>query len=263
MLAARARRTPTAAARRESRKGFTLIELLVVISIIAVLISLVTPAVQQARAAARLLECQNNVKNICLALTNKVTSDSGRMPFIREGYLLDDSGSTVSLEGVNNAALGTWVRQILPQMDQGPLDQAVSALEEADGGNQIGNRYDAAFRGVDGTVKSFVCPDDAANDRQPFGLSYRVNIGYVDADIWPTPTEPRGFPACTCPTGTSMTGISTATSIRRTCRFMLRPGRCTTRRRPRTKPPVRSVATSARTSAAGRSATTSPPPAAG
>ena len=201
MQVSRARRTPTAAARRESRKGFTLIELLVVISIIAVLISLVTPAVQQARAAARLLECQNNVKNICLALTNKVTSDSGKLPFVREGYLLDNSGGTVSLEGVNGATRGTWVRKILPQMDQGPLDQAVSALEEADGGNQLGARYDAAFGGVDGTVKSFVCPDDAANDRQPFGLSYRVNTGYIDADLWPTPADPAGFGALHLPNG--------------------------------------------------------------
>ena len=201
MQVSRARRTPTAAARRESRKGFTLIELLVVISIIAVLISLVTPAVQQARAAARLLECQNNVKNICLALTNKVTSDSGRLPYVREGYLLDTSANPVTLNGVQNATKGSWVTQILPQMDQGPLDAAVQGLYEVDFQGTaptvaLDARYNAAFRdaGVDGTVKSFVCPDDEANDRQPFGLSYRVNTGYIAGAYWPAPGSERGEP---------------------------------------------------------------------
>jgi prepilin-type N-terminal cleavage/methylation domain-containing protein len=117
---------------RRRQKGFTLIELLVVIAIIALLIALLLPAVQKAREAARRSQCQNNLKQIGLALHNYHDVHKVMPPGqINSSFLVDSVGRYALpaearlLQNRNQNGFqyqGTsWMLHILPGLDQAPL----------------------------------------------------------------------------------------------------------------------------------------------
>jgi prepilin-type N-terminal cleavage/methylation domain-containing protein/prepilin-type processing-associated H-X9-DG protein len=130
------------------RAAFTLIELLVAVAIIAGLITLLLPAVQAAREAARRTQCVNNLKQIGLALHNYYaihdTLPPGRVRSRVEGLGLVYSGFAM----------------ILPQLDQGPLYNGINFHLNADRG--IGLRENLTARAT--RLSVFLCPSDTSSD---------------------------------------------------------------------------------------------------
>jgi len=103
---------------QNSRHGFTLVELLVVIAIIGMLVGLLLPAVQQAREAARNMQCSNNLKQMGLAAQNHLST---MKCFISGGWNYRQPG--VPENGLGMSQPGGWTYSMLPFMEQNALFQ--------------------------------------------------------------------------------------------------------------------------------------------
>lgn len=97
-------------------KGFTLVELLVVIAIIGMLVGLLLPAVQQAREAARQMQCGNNLKQYGLACLNH---ESSIRAFPSAGW--DFYWVGTPQRGLGQDQPGSWFFSLLPFIEQDAL----------------------------------------------------------------------------------------------------------------------------------------------
>lgn len=131
------------------RHGFTLIELLVVIAITAVLIGLLLPAVQAVRLAAARVQCQNNIKQLALAVHMSATTVEVLPPGV--SYL----------DGRDPFPFMGWHTRLLPYLEQDALwVQTVTAFR-----SQPDFLRDPPHAGQTATVRTFGCPLDSRTQR--------------------------------------------------------------------------------------------------
>src|SRR6185312_713069 len=165
---------------KPSARAFTLIELLVVIAIIAVLIGLLLPAVQKVREAAARSTCQNNLKQMGLAVHN-YESANGRLPGAGEGTQGTGTGFA-NLQNYNGAPLAPGIAPppgyyfhslwyyLLPYVEQNAVFNMIDPNQYYNANSVNAPNHAAAFKVV---IKTFICPS------YPFEAKDSLGYGYV------------------------------------------------------------------------------------
>ncbi len=132
-------------AQRRLARGFTLIELLVVIAIIAILASMLLPALSTAKTKAQGIGCLNNTKQLTLAWHLYVTDNNDK---VANNYGVDETRAAI-----NNGRLDSWVNNIMTWGASGSVDD-ISNTNYAWVANGVLGKYTAGAVGV------YKCPAD-------------------------------------------------------------------------------------------------------
>jgi prepilin-type N-terminal cleavage/methylation domain-containing protein/prepilin-type processing-associated H-X9-DG protein len=165
--------TPSRPRRRARARGFTLIEVLVVISIIGLLISLTLPAVQAAREAARRAQCQNNLKQIGVALHGYHAANR-TFPINWASYLYSPHGEPRGTIARPFSAL----TRLLQYLDLSAIADSINfdvqnrSVSDGSGFSFPENRTVYQTR-----VPVFLCPTDDSTNPTSHGSNFRGNYG--------------------------------------------------------------------------------------
>jgi len=168
--------------------GFTLIELLVVIAIIAILIALLVPAVQKVREAASRTQCENNMKQMGLALHNYHDANKYLPPGSHQ-VASQGAGVSTSMGYIDSHWYWTWMAFILPFVEQDTIWKQADSFAKTDPtsswspwGNG-GTWYGLSGNGNDGpnpaqglVMSTYLCPSD-----------WRTLIVNIDYGLGPVP----------------------------------------------------------------------------
>jgi prepilin-type N-terminal cleavage/methylation domain-containing protein/prepilin-type processing-associated H-X9-DG protein len=140
---------------RTRRRAFTLVELLVVIAIIGILVALLLPAIQAAREAARRVSCQNNLKNLALAVLTYENQKKGLPP---AAQTVPAAGSEVYGNIDEIEADLSWIVHILPQIEEQALSDQFELKKRVD-------QQSTVTQPQGNQLNLLLCPSDTARGR--------------------------------------------------------------------------------------------------
>lgn len=137
---------------QSARSAFTLVELIVVLAIVAILIGLTLPAIQQSRGAARNAECKNRLRQVVTGLQNH-HSQFGILP----------------QDGKNGWGYATY---LLPQVEQAPLFERLSPAR-----TPLASGAPVSAGLTDSVVAVYLCPEFASAPTIPSGHGRLAFLG--------------------------------------------------------------------------------------
>jgi prepilin-type N-terminal cleavage/methylation domain-containing protein len=176
-------------ARRTRRRAFTLVELLVVIGIIAILISILMPALGRARDQGNRIKCMNNVRSIMQGIIMYTSENKQSLPFVNWGRILDTRGRDISLTQPGWLYMGPYALPGGPEpdwsyMEEGAIFKYLKSREVFK--CPLHTERVAPVRGITEKYTSYLM-NGLIQDRSEAVMPYRITrFQVMDVLLWET-----------------------------------------------------------------------------